>query len=564
MVPLRGQMNIATLILALMLTSSTALADEKSVEVIADQATTEWLNGATAPALDILDQGIQHHPTSPILHKLRGDVLATSRRNQDAVTAYDTVLSLSPDALAIRWAKWSVLLRSGKVEEAITEFQHIAKQDVGNPLVPLRLAQELRKVDRLEESVEWYTKAVDHVPNMLGWRLALARAKFDILDGRGARDEVKGILKMVDPGSPEEVAARSLLSVVYGATKERGRRYQYIFSPEGTSAERKDWALIRAESWRLVEAGRYQEAAVLLRRVLKLKPNDFRATHDLGRALIGLNQCEEAVKVFQSMSSLNPSDEVYADTFFQIARCLMKLERWEEALFHFEVLHTAAVEFDLENQNVPLQGGLTILNTERLAEWVEEVKQHISKQEIRNNPSKPSVTPNATPPMTEEEFYFKLAREKLETQGPIFTRAALMGRDADFSVFRYVIPANHVMRDDRPTGAHDFIPIDPHDTFFTTQENIFLVFGVVTASFDEVPLQAQCFFETSTITGTQQPITQDHIVMSMNEQTAYFLLSPPETGWPPGLYRCGLFVGDKVSAYTHTDEVRFRIIDPTS
>ncbi len=51
--------------------------------------------------------------------------------------------------------------------------------------------------------------------------------------------------------------------------------------------------------------------------------------------------------------------------------------------------------------------------------------------------------------------------------------------------------------------------------------------------------------------------------MAMNEQSGYFIVSPPETGWTPGLYRCGLFVGDEMTAYTHSDEVRFRILDPT-
>ena len=137
-----------------------------------------------------------------------------------------------------------------------------------------------------------------------------------------------------------------------------------------------------------------------------------------------------------------------------------------------------------------------------------------------------------------------------------------MGRDADFSWFRFVIPASRVMRDDMPGGTHEFIPIDPGDTFFTTQQDIYFVFGLVTASFDEVPLTAECFLETSKITGEQIALARDHIVMSMNEQTGYFILSPPETGWRPGLHLCGLFVGEEVSAYTHADEVRFRIIDP--
>lgn len=50
--------------------------------------------------------------------------------------------------------------------------------------------------------------------------------------------------------------------------------------------------------------------------------------------------------------------------------------------------------------------------------------------------------------------------------------------------------------------------------------------------------------------------------MSMSDRSGYFMLSPPETGWTPGLYRCGLFVGERTSADTQVDEVRFRIIEP--
>ena len=140
----------------------------------------------STPALEILDQGIQDHPDALTLQKLRGDILATSRGPQEAVEAYETVLARKPTALDVRWAKWSVLIRSGQGEESIAELRRIAEVDGQNPLVHLRLAQELRKLDRLEESLESYKKAVELVPDMLGWRLALARARFDVLDYEGA------------------------------------------------------------------------------------------------------------------------------------------------------------------------------------------------------------------------------------------------------------------------------------------------------------------------------------------------------------------------------------------
>ena len=91
----------------------------------------------------------------------------------------------------------------GEEEHALAEFERIAQLDADNPLAPLRMAQEYRRLDRLEESVKWYKKAVAMVPDVPGWRLAYARVRFDVLDGRGARDEVNRVLNMVPPDSPE-------------------------------------------------------------------------------------------------------------------------------------------------------------------------------------------------------------------------------------------------------------------------------------------------------------------------------------------------------------------------
>jgi len=402
---------------------------------------------------------------------------------------------------------------------------------------------------------------------MTGWRLAMARAQFDILDGRGARDEVKRVLQMVAPGSPEELAARNLLAVVYGATKERGRRHKYIFTPEGTAAERKEWASIRADAWNLFDAGRFQEAEPLYRRILALNPSDSAATHELGLTLIGLNRCEEAINVLDAMHTMNPSDEIYADTIYRIARCQMKAEKWPEALLYFEVLHEAAVEFEEVTKEVPPEADKRFLNKEMLEGWIAKVKQHLPGQKEAKddaNEKIPFADPSSQEAMTEEELYRKLAREKLNPDKKVHRRASLMGRDADFSLFRYVISADQVMRDDLPTGAHDFIPINPGDTFSPRQKEIYLVFGLVTASFDEVSLTVECHLETSKISEDQPALAQDHIIMGMNEQTGYFILTSPETGWLPGLHRCGLYVGNEISAYTHIDEVRFRIIAPTS
>ena len=556
----------------------------KSDEVVIDRARKAWIDGSVPHALDILEQGLRNNPKALQLRKLRGDILTTTRRNQEALEDYEAILKESPDSLPVRWAKWSTLTRLGKGDLAIAELSRIAKEETNNPLVHLRLAHELRKLDRLEESVEGYLKAVELEPEMAGWRLNLARALFDVLQYDDARKAVQHVLKTAKRGSPIELAARNILMITYGATKERGRRYQPIFSPGGSAKDRKRWGLIRHQGWEHFAKGRYQEAEPILRELISLKPTDYRVTYELGSTLMELGHHEEALTLLQKSIEMGPTSEsfseIFLDTIFRIGQSLVALERWEDALLHFEILQEiATVPPEIlnakppkgtepptldpesgENIDVATPSG-KIIDKKKLDSWFEKVWQHIPK------PEQPTQDANETLPaadLTEgpPDYYTNLAAKKFKPDELFHTRASLMGRDADFSWFRFVIPAARVMRDDLQVGNHEFIPIDPNDTFPATQEEIYLVFALVTASYDAIPLTAECYLETSPITWGETPLVQDQVVMSTNEQSGYFVLSSPKSKWTPGIYRCGLFVGDTVSAYTQSDEVRFRILDP--
>jgi tetratricopeptide (TPR) repeat protein len=532
---------------------------------IAEQAKAVWESGAINNALDILDQGMHDQPQALRLQKLRADILTTSRGPQEAVAAYETVLARAPSALDVRWAKWSVLIRSGQGEESISELKRIAGIDVQNPLVQLRLAQELRKLNRLEESVESYDKAVALAPDMLGWRLALARARFDVLDYDGAESDVHHVLKNVRPGSPLELPAKNLLAQVNGNSIDRGRRFDPVLTKEMTGAQRKEWASIRAEAWRLFSMGRYQEAEPIYQRMLTLNPNDALANYQLGLTLMQLGRCKDSLTVFGKVSNLDPNDEDYADTVFRMGQCFVELERWEEAFVHFQTLYDAAVEFEEHNKHVRLPPDTRVLDKNKIARWLEKVRPYVPELAQQKTDEAASPTPpddSPTPSLSLEDELYARANERFKPQKPLDQQASLMGRDADFSWFRFVIPASKVVRDDFPTGAHEFIPLNPEDSFPTTQAEIYLVFGLVSASFDAVPLTARCFLETSEMTGEQPAITQDRVMTTMNDQSGYFLLLPPKTGWASGLYYCGLFAGERTSADTLVDEVRFRIIAP--
>ncbi|MBL8072887.1 MAG: tetratricopeptide repeat protein [Nitrospira sp.] len=532
----------------------------RSVETVLAQAKAAWESGAVTSALELVDQGIQDDPQALVLHKLRGDILSTFRDPKEAVQAYDRVLSAEPAALDVHWAKWAVLVRWGQDAEAIAELHFIVQVDAKNPLAHWRLAQELRKLDRLEESLESYKRAVELMPELLGWRLALARARFDVLDYPGTDADLQYVLAHLPPGSPLELPAKNQLAQLH-ESMERGRRFSPTLTPAATATQLKEWAAIRSDAWNLFEAGRYQEAEPLYRKLLVLNPSDPIATHQLGLTLMQLDRCEEAIAVFGNISNLNPSEEDFADTTYRMGQCYVQLQRWDDAFIHFQLLYDAAVEFEQVNKDVPFPAGTRVLAKDKIARWLDKVKPHVPElvklKEEEDKREKDSGTQAAV--LSEEALYAK-AIEKIKVQKTLETGVAIAGRDADFSWFRYVIPATKVMRDDFPTGAHEFIPLNPGDTFSTTQPELYLVFRLLSDSFDTVPLTARCSVETPDMTDESQVVIQDRVMTTTNDRSGYFLLTPPKTGWSPGLYRCGLFSGEQPSAYSYVDEVRFRIV----
>lgn len=558
-------LEVASFIVVL-ITSPVTHANDVAIppENIAERAIAVWESGATTAALEILDQGISTYPQAFALYKVRGDILSTFRNPKEAIQDYDRILAANPAALDVRWAKWGLLVRWGQEERAVAELHNMTRIDAKNPLIHWRLAQELRKLDRLEDSVESYKRAVDLMPDLLGWRLALARARFDVLDYQGADADLHYVLQYVPAGSPLELPAKNQLAQLY-ESMERGRRFQPELTPAATATQLKEWAAIRSDAWKLFEAGRFPEAEPMYRKLLALNPNDPIATHQLGLTLMQLGRCEEALAVFGTMSNLNPKEEEFADTTYRMGQCYVELNRWEEAFIHFQILYDAAVEFEEANNGIAFPAGTRVLSKEKIGRWLDKVKPHVPELvKLKEEESKVEKESKDRTPVSSEEALYAKAIEKVKAQKPLETGVAIAGRDADFSWFRFVIPATKVVRDDFPTGAHEFIPLNPGDTFPPTQPEIYLVFRLVSDSFDAVPLTAQCAPETSDMTEDPQAMVQDRVMTTTNDRSGYFLLTPPKTGWAPGLYRCGLFAGEQTSAYSYVDEVRFRIVEPTT
>jgi hypothetical protein len=137
---------------------------------------------------------------------------------------------------------------------------------------------------------------------------------------------------------------------------------------------------------------------------------------------------------------------------------------------------------------------------------------------------------------------------------------APLGGDTTRGSFRQVITARDMVQDDVQTGLHEFMPIDPTDTFRETDEMIYVVFALTSTQEDEVVLTSQWVAEETADLRPNKIIGVDKVMIGLNERSGYFQLQRPEGGWRSGLYRVDLYLGGQLSSYALIADVRFRIV----
>jgi hypothetical protein len=125
--------------------------------------------------------------------------------------------------------------------------------------------------------------------------------------------------------------------------------------------------------------------------------------------------------------------------------------------------------------------------------------------------------------------------------------------------FRQMVPARGVVQDDLPTGLQEFMPITPTDTFRADDPEVIIVFTLTSVPPAEITLTTQWMAERAETVALNTLIGTDKVLLTFNDKSGYVRLKRPKGGWPTGTYRVDFYVGDQVSAYTHTAEARFRV-----
>jgi tetratricopeptide (TPR) repeat protein len=510
-----------------------------------------------------LDKALQLFPTSPRLHKKRGDVLMILGQNQEARVSYGQALTLAPDWIEGHWALWTLLHRlSINPDLELDSLFHIARLDSHNPLAQIRVARKLREQKRFEESVTYFRGAVDIDPTHLAYRLFLARALFDIRDSPGAQQAVQWVLSHSSAGSPVHIAAQNLVQTVQGGTVDIGSRSEFFENTQKPYGEEgkdyKRWALTREKAWLFMKATNFADAEVAWRNVLLLDPYDDLARYNLGLTLLKLQRYEEAIASLQASFQQSKQPTFYYDALFQIGQAFAKLQQWEQAMLHYQqVLDSQYLkEQDFYALNFPdlpsVEAALTEARTHVTTISQSQVGRETTPASHRQEPSR----------IREEE---PLSVSSLDLGQTLSENSQTPFRVRPLSVdvirgwFRHLVTAKAIVQDDVQAGFHEYIPLDPGDTFAPDQSEIYLVFALTTPPADAKQISTQWVAEQVEHKSPNTVIGTDAVVMDLNDSSGYFFLDRPKGGWPVGTYRIDLFVGEEVSPYTYVADVRFRI-----
>lgn len=535
-----------------------AVSAGETVEELVAEAKALGQENQFKTALDRFEQATRTAPKDYRVHKAHADLLMTLRRNQEALAAYRRAANLAPEVLEIHWAIWALLDRMGEREQVLLSLREIARLDSENPLAHLRLAKALAQADRLEESVKSYRRAVELEPEQLAYRLQFSRALYDVLEYDAARREVDTVLTHAPSGSPEWATAQNLLSLLRGESTDKGRRNDFFKNttiPGVDMARRgKVWALTREKAWQLMKADRYAEAEGVLRKLLSMNPDDRMVYYDLGITLMELGRCEEAIQTFEQGIRLSRYPEYYPDAIFRIGRCLATLGRWAEAVTRYERV------LEIQDWREEAFYALNFPSLTAVRAALQEAKRHVKPSEI----PEAEKHKEASEPKRNEPYEYQMpplaTGQPFVSPMPLVSQFIPLGSDSTIGRFRQLVVARGVVRDDLQTGLHEYIPLDPGDTFHQADAEIYVVFTLTSAPYDELKLTARWVAEHVTGLSSNTLVGTDRVQLIVNDRSGYFILKRPEGDWRPGTYRVDVYVGEQLSAYTHEADARFRIV----
>jgi tetratricopeptide (TPR) repeat protein len=240
-------------------------------------------------------------PDFPLANLAVGEVYDKTDRYEKAMASYDLVPKSSPIWRNVQIRKAYVLNSLEKTDDAKNLLESLALKTPDGTRAYDALGSIMRSSQRYKEAADYYTRAIELVkkPEKQHWTLFYARgvSRERLKNWKDAESDLKMALKL----SPNQPLILNYLG--------------YSWVDQGLNLKR---------------------AMDLIRKAVKLKPDDGYFVDSLGWAHYRLGSYEKAAKQLERAVELRPDDPVIndhlGDAYWQVKRFLEAKYQWSQAL----------------------------------------------------------------------------------------------------------------------------------------------------------------------------------------------------------------------------------------
>ena len=291
--------------------------------------------GGRAQALRLLAESLDSQPAALDVRLVYARLLLTDGQRAAAVTQFEQTLVQDPDNLDAMFALGVLALEDrpprkraqGYFEKYLQALEKtaVATHDPGPAY--LNLARIAEDEKRFDEAMKWLAQ-VDDGPQAFNARLrqAIVLAKMQRVD------EARTLLADASPASDEQ---RRQLTLADAQVLREARRFEEAYQVLAGALERSpdDTALLYDAAMAAEKLDRIDEMERLLRRLMKLQPDEPHAYNALGYTFADRNQrLQEAYELIDRALKLAPDDAHIIDSMGWVYFRMGNLPRARELL----------------------------------------------------------------------------------------------------------------------------------------------------------------------------------------------------------------------------------------
>lgn len=319
---------------------------------------------------------IARNPGSWMARNNLGYVFLATGRVDDAISQFNASLAIKPDYEMAHNNLASALLQKGQLDEAMAETLKALAIQPNYPEAHNNLGVAFFKKNRVDEAIGQYQTALSLRPNYTEVRdnLGVALLQKDEIDAAMAQFQQALALE------PDNAEIHYNFGI---ALLKKGRVDDAVGQFQRALAIQPDYPEARYNlDFCLLQKGRTDEAIASFQKLLAAKPDDAGLRYNLGVALLKKGQVDEAISQFQKAVAIRPG---YAEAQYNLGFALLQKGQMDGAIAQFQMalaLQPNLVEARYNLGNALLQKGRT---DEAIVQFNQALAIQPHQAEVHNN-----------------------------------------------------------------------------------------------------------------------------------------------------------------------------------